>query len=214
MSTGQEWQRDEIIKLLATFGIKTSTFEVIKKLGEKSFIAWDVCFSTNLFNPFLTRNQNIEQVGTQNNRTFRNIEKVELVNTIPTQCLEVDSPSHTFLCTEEMIVTHNTNKKIDTKSYFDSKSRSSVKMKFPLNNLDDCNYYHYCLQLSTYAYIIESYNPDFTIEDLVLVHFDHNDNMTVYHLPYLKKEVERMLAYYEKESLLEERRLKNKKIEY
>ena len=107
-----------------------------------------------------------------------------------------------------------TNKKIDTKSFFDSKSRSSVKMKFPLNNLEDCNYYHYCLQLSTYAYIIESYNPDFTIEDLVLVHFDHNDNMTVYHLPYLKKEVERMLAYYEKESLLEERRLKNKKIEY
>lgn len=107
-----------------------------------------------------------------------------------------------------------TNKKIDTKSYFDSKVRSSVKMKFPLNNLDDCNYYHYCLQLSTYAYIIESYNPDFTIEDLVLVHFDHNDNMTVYHLPYLKKEVERMLSYYEKESSLEERRLKNKRIEY
>lgn len=109
---------------------------------------------------------------------------------------------------------YKTNKKIDTKSYFDSKSRSSVKMKFPLNNLDDCNYYHYCLQLSTYAYIIESYNPNFTIEDLVLVHFDHDDNMTVYHLPYLRKEVERMLAYYEKESLLEERRLKNKKIEY
>ena len=214
MSTGQEWQRDEMIKLLATFGIKTSTFEVIKKLGEKSFISWDVCFSTDLFNPFLTRNQNIEQVGTQNNRTFRNIEKVELVNTIPTQCLEVDSPSHTFLCTEEMIVTHNTNKKIETKSYFDSKNKRSVMMKFPLNNLQDCNYYHYCLQLSTYAYIIESYNPDFSIEDLVLVHFDHNDNMTVYHLPYLRKEVERMLSYYEKEHLLQERRLKNKRIEY
>ena len=89
-----------------------------------------------------------------------------------------------------------TNEKIDTKSYFDS------------------NYYHYCLQLSTYAYIIESYNPDFSIEDLVLVHFDHNDNMTVYHLPYLRKEVERMLSYYEKEHLLQERRLKNKRIEY
>ena len=109
---------------------------------------------------------------------------------------------------------YKTNKKIDTKSYFDSKVRSSVKMKFPLNNLDDCNYYHYCLQLSTYAYIIESYNPDFSIEDLVLVHFDHNDNMTVYHLPYLRKEVERMLSYYEKEHLLQERRLKNKRIEY
>ncbi len=109
---------------------------------------------------------------------------------------------------------YKTNKKIETKSFFDSKIRSSVKMKFPLNNLDDCNYYHYCLQLSTYAYIIESYNPDFTIEELVLVHFDHQDNMTVYKLPYLKREVERMLSFYEKEHLLAERRLKNKRIEY
>ena len=38
--------------------------------------------------------------------------------------------------------------------------------------------------------------------------------MTVYHLPYLRKEVERMLSYYEKEHLLQERRLKNKRIEY
>lgn len=109
---------------------------------------------------------------------------------------------------------YKTNKKIETKSFYDSKTKSSVKMKFPLNNLDDVNYYHYCLQLSTYAYIIESYNPDFTIEELVLVHFDHNDNMTVYKLPYLKKEVERMLSFYEKEHLLAERRLKNKRIEY
>ena len=145
---------------------------------------------------------------------MRVIEKVEKVDTVPTQCLEVDSPTHTFLCTDKFIVTHNTNKKIDTKSFFDGRTKSTIKMKFPLNNLDDCNYYHYCLQLSTYAYIIESYNPDFSIEDLVLVHFDHNDNMTVYHLPYLRKEVERMLSYYEKEHLLQERRLKNKRIEY
>lgn len=214
MSTGQKWQRDEIIKLLATFGIKTSTFEVVKKLGEKSFISWDVCFSTDLFNPFLTRNQDIEQVGTQNNRTFRNIEKVELVDTIPTQCLEVDSPSHTFLCTEEMIVTHNTNKKIDLKSFFDSKTKSSTKMKYPLNNLDDCNYNHYCLQLSTYAWMIQKKNPEFEIEDLVLVHFDHNDNMTVYHLPYLKDEVIKMLAFYKKESILAENKRKRQRIEY
>lgn len=107
-----------------------------------------------------------------------------------------------------------TNRKIETKSFYNSKTKSSVKMKFPLNNLDDVNYWHYCLQLSTYAYIIESYNSDFNIEDLVLVHFDHEDNMTVYHLPYLKKEVERMLSFYEKEHLLAERRLKNKRIEY
>lgn len=78
-----------------------------------------------------------------------------------------------------------TNKKIDLKSFFDSKTKTSSKMKYPLNNLDDCNYNHYCLQLSTYAWMIQKLNPEFEIEDLVLVHFDHTDNMTVYHLPYL-----------------------------
>lgn len=107
-----------------------------------------------------------------------------------------------------------TNKKIDLKSFFDNKSKKSVKMKYPLNNLDDCNYYHYCLQLSTYAWMIQKYNPEFEIEDLVLIHFDHNDNMTVYHLPYLKDEVIRMLAFYKKESILEENKKKRQRIEY
>ncbi len=213
METSQEWQCYDFIKLLSSLGIKSTKFDIIKKLNGKEFHEYSINFSTLGLNPFLMRNQEIEYPS-RDICTYRNIDKIEVVETVQTQCLEVDSPTHTFLCTNKMIVTHNTNKKIETKSYFDIKNKKSVMMKFPLNNLQDCNYYHYCLQLSTYAYIIESYNPNFTIEDLVLVHFDHDDNMTVYHLPYLRKEVERMLAYYEKESLLEERRLKNKKIEY
>ena len=85
-------------------------------------------------------------------------------------------------------------------------------MKFPLNSLDECNYSHYNLQLSTYAYMLTQKYPEFVIEDLVLVHFDHDDNMTVYHLPYLKTEVEKMLAFYEKQSVLEDRKNKNKRI--
>ena len=48
-----------------------------------------------------------------------------------------------------------TNKKIETKSFYNKNTKSSVKMKFPLNNLDDVNYYHYALQLSTYAWMIQ-----------------------------------------------------------
>lgn len=107
-----------------------------------------------------------------------------------------------------------TNKKIDTKSYFDSKTKSSVMMKYPLNNLQECNYSHYDLQLSTYAWMLQKLNPDFIIDDLVLVHFDHNDNMTVYHMPYLKTEVEKMLAFYKKQAQLEESARKRKRIEY
>lgn len=107
-----------------------------------------------------------------------------------------------------------TNEKIDTKSFYDTKIRSSVKMKYPLNNLDDVNYWHYTLQLSTYAWMVQKLNPDFEIEDLVLVHFDHNDNMTVYHLPYLKDEVIKMLSFYKKQSIIEQRKKQRQKIEY
>ncbi len=48
--------------------------------------------------------------------------------------------------------------------------------------------YSYLLMLD-----VTKINPEYNIKDLILVHFDHNDNQTVYHLPYLKKEVEAML---------------------
>lgn len=106
-----------------------------------------------------------------------------------------------------------TNKKIDLKSFFDNKSKKSVKMKYPLSNLDDCNYYHYCLQLSTYAWMMQKLNPEFEIEDLILIHFDHSDNMTVYHLPYLKDEVIKMLAFLRR-NLYSENKRKRQRIEY
>lgn len=213
MSTDYYWQADGLIKVLSSLGIR-ATLNRVNRPGYNTMsrVCYDVKFKTSKFNPFMCRNQEVECVEPK--ISYYSIKNVEKTETVKTQCIQVDSPSHTYLCTRHMLVTHNTNKKIETKSYFDSKNKRSVMMKFPLNNLQDCNYYHYCLQLSTYAYIIESYNPDFSIEDLVLVHFDHNDNMTVYHLPYLRKEVERMLSYYEKEHILQERRLKNKRIEY
>lgn len=112
------------------------------------------------------------------------------------------------------ILDWKSNKKIETKSFFDPKTHKSVRMQFPLGTLDDCNYNHYCLQLSTYAYMVTQKHPEFIIDDLVLVHFDHNDNMTVYHLPYLRDEVIRMLNYYEKQVVLDTRKAKNKPIEY
>lgn len=213
METAQEWQCYDFIKLLASLGIKSTKFDIIKKLNGKEFHEYSINFSTRGLNPFLMRNQEVDY-PTKDACTYRKIDKVELVETVPTQCLEVDSPSHTFLCTNKMIVTHNTNKEIKMKSFFDKNTRSTVKMKFPLNHLDDVNYWHYTLQLSTYAWMIQKLNPEFEIEDLVLVHFDHNDNMTVYHLEYLKDEVERMLAFYKKSSILEENRKRRQRIEY
>lgn len=214
MSTGQEWQKTDLVRLLATFGIKPTVFEYYKKLNGKKFQVWDVCFSTDIFNPFLTRNQEIEQVGNQNNRTFRNIEKVEIVDTIPTQCLEVDSPSHTFLCTEEMLVTHNSNKELKFKGFYDSYSKSEKKMKYPLTNISDCNFNHYQLQLSTYAWILQKINPNFNIERLFICHFPHEGGEKIYEVQYLKEEVEKMLKHYAKMQQLEKQKQKYARIEY
>lgn len=213
METDQEWQRDALIKLLGTLGIKASVFYNINKIGDKQYPGWDVCFSTLNLNPFLSRNQDIEYPLT-NKCSFRNIVSVEETPIVETQCIEVDSESHTYLFGYSMIVTHNTNKEIKQHSGFDTKTRSTVKMLYPLNTLEDCNYWHYALQLSTYAWMIQMIDPEYVIKDLILVHFDHNDNQTIYHLPYLKKEVESMLRFYKKSILKQEKLAKLKPIEY
>lgn len=115
---------------------------------------------------------------------------------------------------EITIIDHKTNKKIDQKSGFNSATKSSSKMKFPLNNLMDCNFYHYTLQLSTYAWMLQKINPNFVIKDLILNHYDHQGNNTLYHCKYLKDDVERMLKHYMKELVLERKRNKRKRIEY
>lgn len=115
---------------------------------------------------------------------------------------------------EIIVADYKTNKKIEQKSFFNTKTKQSSKMKYPLNNLDDVNFYHYSLQLSTYAWMLQKINPNFIIKDLILIHFDHNGNQTIYHCDYLKTEVERMLCFYKKQLLIEKERAKRKRIEY
>ena len=115
---------------------------------------------------------------------------------------------------EITLVDHKTNQKIDKTSGFDTKTKQNVKMKYPLNNLPDCNFYHYTMQLSTYAWMLQKVNPNFVIKDLILNHYDHSGNNTLYHCEYLKRDVERMLIDYKKQIVLENARAKRAKIDY
>ena len=214
MTTSFDWQMEGMRQLLSSLGCKVSIFREIHKCNNKEFPGWNINFTTNNFNPFLTRNSEIKDIVTKDNNSFRNIESIEYVETVPTQCIAVDSPSHTYLCTHSLIVTHNTNKKIDLKGGFNTQTKSSAKMLYPLNTLDDCNFNHYQLQLSTYAWMLQKINPDFVIKDLILNHYDHEGKNTLYHCNYLKTEVERMLAYYKRDLLKEIQREKRKPIEY
>lgn len=112
------------------------------------------------------------------------------------------------------IADYKTNREIKQHSGFDTKTRQTVKMKYPLNNLDDCNYNAYTLQLSTYAWMIQQLNPDYVIDELILIHFPHEGGQVIYKLDYLKSEVEKMLRHHKKEKIREIQNSKYKEIEY
>lgn len=198
MGTNQKWQAEQTAELVASLGGKPTIFNVEKTCNGKRFKSWDVCWTTTDFNPFLIRNKEAVVIKKDNN-SFRNIISVEPVNTVPTKCLGVESDTHTYLVGKLLIPTHNTNKKIDQESYFDRNTKQRQMMKFPLNNIQDCNFYHYTLQLSLYAYLLEKINPKFKIKKLIIVHFDHDGNETEYTCDYLKDDVTRMLLHYRRE---------------
>ena len=89
-----------------------------------------------------------------------------------------------------------------TNSYMSgyNKKAYSKKMKVPLNNLNDDALHHYYIQLSIYKYIVEKY-ADLEIEEMFIVYMSENiENYEIIKIPYLKKEVEK---------ILENRRVKN-----
>lgn len=106
------------------------------------------------------------------------------------------------------------NAKIDQKGFYDSSTRSTKKMKYPLNNIEDCNLWHYYLQLSTYAWMLQKINPDFNIKRLFIYHFAHDNKETLYEVPYLKDDVEKMLKHFVKQNKLEKQKKKYERIEY
>lgn len=107
---------------------------------------------------------------------------------------------------------YKTNKKINKESgYYSNYYRKHIYeyMNYPLDNVQNCNYYHYALQLSTYMYFMECFG--FIAGELKILHrpqlfengkfvFDEEgvpvvdkENSSDLVIPYLKEEVIKML---------------------
>ena len=56
------------------------------------------------------------------------------------------------------IIDYKTNKEIKKESFVNWEGISD-KMMFPIDNLDDCHFNHYAIQLSIYMYMILKHNP-------------------------------------------------------
>lgn len=105
---------------------------------------------------------------------------------------------------EITILDWKTNREIKKESYYNRSTKQHQMMKFPLNNIQDSNYWHYALQLSLYAYLLQILHPEFVIKGLKLIHIDREQKETEYEVPYLKDDVERMLKHYKKQLKIEQ----------
>jgi hypothetical protein len=114
------------------------------------------------------------------------------------------------------ITDYKTNKEIKKESYVNWEGISQ-KMLAPVTHLDDCNFWHYALQLSTYMYIILKHNPKLKAGKItihhVLFYTDGADKfgnpitklddqgeplvkkIVPYDLPYLKSEVINLIKH-------------------
>lgn len=137
------------VKLLSSLGIKPSVSAYkakCKDCKKEYYDAWFISFITDEY-PFLIRKIKVD--GTRNNRClYRNIVSAKYVDTVPTRCIEVDSPTHTYLATEKLIVTHNTNADL----YKDFSRSFGVMMNEPFGQMGFYSepYSCYCIQLSLY----------------------------------------------------------------
>lgn len=154
MCTTQDWQVEATALIVSTLGIKPTIIYSKGKCNnckkKQVFDKVDIAFSCEI-NPFLHKHKEI--IPPSNNiHKYRNIIKVEEVNTIPTRCIEVDSPTHTFLCGKNFLVTHNTNREL-TKDYV---RNNNIMMKYPFDNYYDEALSHYYLQFNIYQRMMES----------------------------------------------------------
>lgn len=209
MCTTKLWQRDAIISLTSSLGYKPTHFTTKGKgFGNDTVTVYQICF-TPTENPFLTRNEDylevVREVGKYSG--YRNIKSIELIETVPTKCLAVKSKDHTYLAGKSFIKTHNTNKKIDRFSFCHPKT-GYKNMLFPLQHLQDCNFNHYQLQLSIYAFMLEQLSGK-KCRSICFHHhpakadnpLEAQDEGIRYEVKYLKKEVLDMLAVYTKKDI-------------
>jgi hypothetical protein len=107
MQTTRKQQADDIAALVRTFGwsCKVHQINVSWQGGRK--IGWSVEFTPDV-NPFLARNQDVVFRPLRGHSARRILKTIERVESVPTQCIMVDSPDQSYLCTESWLPTHNT----------------------------------------------------------------------------------------------------------
>lgn len=97
---------------------------------------------------------------------------------------------------------YKTNEKLNMKSWCNPKTSKYKMMKPPIAYLMDCNWIHYCLQLSAYMLMLEY--QGFTPGEMTIIWYPHpteedpSPKKQFLKVPYMKKEVLAMCTFINK----------------
>ena len=98
----------DVEDLIASLGCKVYTFTkpYITEKGKEG-LAHYIKFRPTWFNPFTLPRKAEGFVSGGTWRTRRSVKSVEVVDSVPTQCVTVDAPDSLYLCGRAMVPTHN-----------------------------------------------------------------------------------------------------------
>lgn len=92
---------------------------------------------------------------------------------------------------------YKTSKEIKKESFSNWKT-GPEKMTFPLNNLQNSNFWHYAVQLNIYMFMLKVHNPKLKQGKMEILHVTDEESMEVYKVPDLQNDVKRLLEHFYK----------------
>lgn len=112
------------------------------------------------------------------------------------------------------IIDWKNSDKIDFKSRYDIQKKKSKFMKYPLCKLMDVNGVHYQLQLSLYAKMLQTLDPNLNIQTLKIIQIQDGKLKKEHTVEYLKDTVENLLKWHLKHHKLQNKLKECKLIDY
>lgn len=143
--SSQRHIRDAVVELVNSLGWKASTHYHTVKVNGVECEAYTTAFAPFGMNPFLTNSRNAPQAQARiegsNRCRLRNIHSIESVDSVPTQCIQVDSSDHLYLAGKQMVPTHNTT------GFKKTKTGKWAKPTFYQSWVRQLSFYAVCWQL-------------------------------------------------------------------